>query len=89
MNLPVTSTKDYLLHVTGLKRVKFDAFFLGIRDNILNHRDQRVALQKGEVFKPRHHQAHTLRNKRVITSTDRYAYRPRAEKRQIQENSKY
>jgi hypothetical protein len=74
MNLPVNSTRSYLRHIFGLKRVKVDAFFLSIRDNILNHRDQREAWKNGTTFTPTHHEAKDLLNKRVVAENDRYSY---------------
>lgn len=63
----------------SLKRVKFDAFFLRFRDNILNNRDQREAWKKGQEYRPRHHEAQDLLNKRVVANNDRYSYGKRAE----------
>lgn len=81
MNLPMNSNTDYLRHNLEMKRVKFSALFLRFRDNILNNRDKRVALEAGRQYEAKHHQADDLLTKRVIAANDRYAYGSRATRR--------
>ncbi|MDD9138795.1 MULTISPECIES: hypothetical protein [Fructobacillus] len=81
MNLPINSNTDYLRHNLEMKRVKFSAFFLRFRDNILNNRDKRVALEEGRHYEEQHHQASDLLTKRVIAANDRYDYGARASRR--------
>ncbi|MCO0831543.1 hypothetical protein NFX39_00335 [Fructobacillus sp. W13] len=81
MNLPMNSTADYMRHNLELKQVKVQAFFLRFRDNILNNRDKRVAMEEGRQYEVQHHQADDLLTKRVIAENDRYAYGFRSNKR--------
>ncbi|MDF7636885.1 hypothetical protein PT274_01220 [Leuconostocaceae bacterium ESL0958] len=75
MNLPVSSTGDYVRHGLSKKKVKIQAFFLGYRDNILNNRDQRIALAKKQSYQPTHHEKEALLQKRIVVKSERYNYR--------------
>ncbi|CAK8053816.1 hypothetical protein [Eupransor demetentiae] len=74
MNLPVSSTSDYLHHYFMETQLRFAGFLSLYRDNILNNRDARVAAAKGEKFVPKHHSFIDMKSKRVYASNDRYDF---------------